>query len=530
MGGTRKQKRKVGKKTFQVDLAEFEKIVAVSKERALDEAEHKVLENCQDLLTELLIRQPRNNEKSKNVLGDQDAQACEAEAGGESPDKKTRKGGKGRNPRDAYSAAKDIELAHPELKPGDFCPCGCGYRLYLMERRDVFRYFTGQVPIHVTFYYRQKLHSSGCDTTYTAPLPEDVGPRHYAPTAITMFILMRYAFGLPMYRNSMMLGYLGVPIAVSTQYEQMAETVEDFKPIHKEMIYQAAQGKQVFLDDTTGKILKFQRAAGDEKRTGIFTTGIISVHETVQIALFFTGRNHAGENMQEVLKQRGPDLPALLQMSDALSRNFSELEPGQVIQCSCMTHGRRNFVEIVNSFPEDCRRVIEAIGRVYAIDQKARDELLSPEQRFLLHQEQSKSVMDDLKKWMDEQLAQKKVEANSPLGQAIRYMQNHWEKLTAFLRVAGAALDNNIVERALKKVVLHRKNSLFYRTAKGALVGDIYMSLIQTCQMNKVDPFDYLTKVQLNAAAAKEKPAEWLPWTYRATLEAKELEKIGTAA
>ena len=86
------------------------------------------------------------------------------------------------------------------------------------------------------------------------------------------------------------------------------------------------------------------------------------------------------------------------------------------------------------------------------------------------------------------------------------------------------------VERALKKVVLHRKNSLFYRTAKGALVGDIYMSLIQTCQMNKIDPFDYLTKVQLNAAAAKEKPAEWLPWTYRATLEAKELEKIGTAA
>ena len=183
-------------------------------------------------------------------------------------------------------------------------------------------------------------------------------------------------------------------------------------------------------------------------------------------------------------------------------------------------HGRRNFVDIVKSFPEDCRLVLEAIGKVYAIDKKAKDDGLDPPQRLALHQELSKPVMDELKKWLDEQFEQKKVEPNSPLGSAIKYMKNHWDKLTTFLRVAGAPLDNNIIERGLKKVVLHRKNSLFYRTAKGAAVGDLYMSIIQTCQLNNVDPFDYLTQVQRHAAAVAANPSQWLPWTYKETLAA----------
>ena len=526
MGGTRKQKRKVGQKTFNLDLAEVDKIVAASKQRALDDSEHKVLETCQQVLTELFLREQRNNEKSKDVLGEGDSAQSEPQTG----DKKKRKGGNGRHPREAFSNAEEVDLAHPELKPGDPCPCGCGYKLYALERSAVFRSFRGQVPIKVTFYHRQQLKSAGCDSIFTAPLPEGVGPRHYEPSAITMFILMRYGFGLPMYRSSMMLGYLGVPVAVSTQYEVVAELLEIYKPVHEEMHNQAAQGEVSYSDDTAGKILRFQRSPEDQKRTGIFTTGIVSVRESIQIALFFTGRDHAGENMKKVLKRRAPDLPALIQMSDALSRNFSELEPGEVIECCCLTHGRRNFVEIVNSFPEECRQVLEAIGRVYAIDQRARDELLTPEDRLALHQNHSEPVMTELKKWMDAQLEEKKVEANSLLGQAIRYMQNHWTKLTAFLRVAGAPLDNNLAERCLKKVVLHRKNSLFYRTVKGALVGDIYISLIVTCQLNKVDPFDYLTKVQQHAAAAKATPAAWLPWTYKATLEALTVAKLQATA
>ena len=103
--------------------------------------------------------------------------------------------------------------------------------------------------------------------------------------------------------------------------------------------------------------------------------------------------------------------------------------------------------------------------------------------------------MQKLHQWMKAQLDDKKVEPNSGLGQALRYMLKHWEKLTRFLKVQGAPLDNNIGERALKRAILHRKNSMSYKTLRGARVGDIFMSLIHTCQLNRVNPFDYLMAI-----------------------------------
>lgn len=84
-----------------------------------------------------------------------------------------------------------------------------------------------------------------------------------------------------------------------------------------------------------------------------------------------------------------------------------------------------------------------------------------------------------------------------------------------FLRKAGAPLDNNLCERALKKAILHRKNSLFYRSRRGARVGDIYMSLIYTCELNGVNALDYLNQLQLHTAAVTADPARWMPWNYR---------------
>ena len=92
-------------------------------------------------------------------------------------------------------------------------------------------------------------------------------------------------------------------------------------------------------------------------------------------------------------------------------------------------------------------------------------------------------------------LDSRRTEPNSRLGKAIQYMLRHWKALTLFLRTAGAPLDNNICERSLKRAILHRKNSLFYKTLNGAQVGDLYMSLIHTCELNGANPFDYLTEL-----------------------------------
>lgn len=98
-------------------------------------------------------------------------------------------------------------------------------------------------------------------------------------------------------------------------------------------------------------------------------------------------------------------------------------------------------------------------------------------------------------------------------------MLRHWKALTLFLRTAEAPLDNNLCERSLKRAILHRKNSLFYKTLNGAQVGDLYMSLVHTCEMNDTNPFDYLTELQRHAEDLARNPAEWMPWNYRKSLD-----------
>ena len=175
-------------------------------------------------------------------------------------------------------------------------------------------------------------------------------------------------------------------------------------------------------------------------------------------------------------------------------------------------------MEVVDNFPEECRYVLETLGGVYHYDGLAREQKLSPEERLRFHQEHSEPLMKGLHAWLEAQLAEHKTEPNSGLGKAISYLLNHWPKLTLFLQQPGAPIDNNVVERALKKAILNRKNALFYKTLNGAGVGDLFMSLIHTCELNGANPFDYLTELQRHAEELKRNPSEWMPWNYRETL------------
>jgi len=212
----------------------------------------------------------------------------------------------------------------------------------------------------------------------------------------------------------------------------------------------------------------------------------------------------------DLLKQRAAELPAPIQMCDALSRNVPKLPIGvEILLANCLAHGRRQFVEVATNFPSECRYVLEMLGQVYSHDAEARAHSLTPEQRLQLHQQRSGPVMGQLHDWLEAQFAEKRTEPNSGLGKAITYLLRHWRPLTTFLRVAGSPLDNNIVERALKRAVVHRKNALFYRTLNGAQVGDLFMSLIHTCQLCGANSFDYLIELQRHARelAAIRKPA-----------------------
>jgi hypothetical protein len=362
------------------------------------------------------------------------------------------------------------------------------------------------------------LRCNACGQVFTAEEPEGVGPEKYDETAAAMIAQLKYGSGIPFYRLESLEDQLGIPLPAATQWEIVEEAAEAIKPAHEELIRQAAQGEVLHNDDTGMRVLRMEREPSDE-RTGVFTSGIVSTGQGRKIALYFTGRQHAGENLADVLARRVAELPSPIQMCDALSRNVPKVGTGvEILLAHCLAHGRRQFVEVATNFPDECRYVLEMLGRVYGNDAEARERGLSPEQRLGLHGERSTPVMDELHSWLKRQLAERKTEPNSGLGKAITYLLRHWRPLTLFLRQAGAPLDNNIVERALKRAVLHRKNALFYRTLNGAAVGDLFMSLIHTCQLCDANSFEYLIELQRHAVKLAANPAHWMPWNYRDTL------------
>lgn len=441
----------------------------------------------------------------------------------ETPAKPPRKG-HGRHGADAYAGAEHIHVPHESLRAGDACPdCGCG-TLYEHTPGVLVR-ITGHPPLQAKVIHLQKLRCHLCGKIFTADPPAAAQGPKYDATAASMIALLKYGSGLPFNRLQGLQGNLAIPLPASTQWEIVQAFAMGIAPAFQELIRQAAQGDVLHNDDTTVKILELMgqraRPAGDgneSSRSGLFTSGVVATREGRRIALFFSGRRHAGENLAQVLQQRAEELKQPIQMCDALSRNM----PGEwkTIVSNCLAHARRQFVEIYDRFPDECGYLLEALRVVYRNDAAARECNLSPAERLRIHQQESGPTMRQLHTWLTRQFEEKLVEPNSALGGAIRYMLNHWEKLTLFLREAGAPLDNNLCERALKKAILHRKNALFYKTQNGARVGDLYMSLIHTCELCRENPSDCLTQLMLHPDQVAAHPEDWMPWNYRATLAA----------
>ncbi len=447
--------------------------------------------------------------------------------GGSDSDKKAK--GHGRNGADAYTGADRIKVSHTNLKPGDSCPLCLKGKVYALRCPKKIICFKGQPPVNATVYEIEGLRCNLCGEIFYADIPDEASGKRRDETTGSMIALLKYGSGFPFNRLEKLQGSLGIPLAVSTQWDIVEGVGNQAYPAFEQMKKEAAQGNIIYNDDTTMKILSLMKDNEDKtlhdknnkeaKRTGMFTTGIVSEVDDHKIGLFFTGGQHAGENMTDLLQMRKSDLSPPIQMCDALSRNLPE--GFKIILANCMSHGRRKFADIISNFPEECRYVIETLANVYKNDAISKDNNMSADERLKFHQEQSGPLMEDLKTWMIAQIDEKRVEPNSGLGSAISYMQKHWEPLTLFLRVAGAPLDNNICERALKKAILHRKNALFYKTEHGAYVGDMFMSLIHTCDLNKINPFDYLTELQRHSSDVHKNPSQWMPWNYLSACNAQ---------
>jgi hypothetical protein len=435
--------------------------------------------------------------------------------------------GHGRLPASVYKAATHITVPHQSLQVGGGCPACRSGKLFDLRDPAPYLRIVGQPLLAGTCWDCQRLRCSSCGHVHTAKPPaEALGPK-FDESAVAMLALCRYGLGLPHNRIAHMQQHMKLPIPTSTQWDVIAQSAPALQPVWGELERQGAQGDTMHNDDTYARVLAFMGARRaellregelpDPERVGLFTTAILSLTDEQPILLFYTGRKYAGENLSSLLQARDDELQPPVLMCDGLeSRNLPEGHA--VTSANCLAHGRRSFVDQVVNFPRECQHVLQELRKVYRVEAACRKARLSKEDRLEVHQRDSAPIMNALKARMEEDLRDKRVEPNSGLGNAYRYMTKRWDKLTLFLRKAGAPLDNNACERALKMAIRHRRNSLFYRSERGAHTGDMFMSLIYTVELRGENPFEYLTAVLRNEKAVAQSPALWLPWTFRATL------------
>ncbi len=441
------KKKRAGAHRFQrrrvdINLQELDGILSSAVEAPISETEADKVKTALHAMAELLTPRPRTTEKTAELF--EPATSTPTDTPTDSTEEsRPPSPGHGRNGAAAFVGAQTVEVAHSELKAGCACPeCQKG-KVYLQKEPKVLVRFVGQPPVQATVYKMERLRCNLCGQVFTAQEPEGVGPEKYDETVPSMVAQLKYGSGMPFYRIEALQKKMGVPLPASTQWELVQDAAA-----HEALIQLAAQGEVLHNDDTSMRVLNIDRPA-DDKRTGIFTSGVVSSggEQNKPIALFITGVQHAGENLRDILQHRSKDAGAPMLMCDALSRNVPKFKTPDAIGlllANCLTHGRRHFVDVSENFPDECRYVLETLGEVYAYDREARESRLNPQERLAFHQEHSKPLMDKLKAWMTAQLEEKKTEPNSGLGLAMKYMLKHWEPLTLFLRKAGAPLDNNI--------------------------------------------------------------------------------------
>lgn len=442
----------------------------------------------------------------------------------------------GHNGRDDYPGANKINVPHEEYKPG--CECPECHKGKLVEDKPAVDYdWKGSAPLTLDIYLLQRLICHTCKSIFTAKSPvaetaktvDDSADDPKTDTKVTrcnrnalanaVVACLHYLYGIPFYRLEKIQGSLGMGIAASTQYLMVLKVYEAAVYIYLELMKEAAQAHLIMADDTWIKILDWMAGHGPPNKTNgnplkqAKTSAVVAkLTSGHSIALYMTNQHEAGHCVDTILKKREADSGTLIYKCDGLAGNLLK-SSANIITTFCLDHSRRKFVELESIFPEESAYALELFAPVYKADKEAKNLGLTEEERLQYHQEHSSEPMQKLGEWL---MKQKEIaEANGPLAAAINYSLKRWTELNEFLHTPGVPLSNAECERIIKTIIPYRKNSLFYKTKKGAKIGAVIQSLIETCKKNDVNCFEYLAWIQENKSKVKANPADFLPWKFQ---------------
>jgi transposase len=379
----------------------------------------------------------------------------------------------GHGPREQAELLQ-VEREHELDAPDRTCP-SCGGQLAEMtgqfeESDEVDVLERKFVLVH---HKRKKYRCSCGGCIETAPGPEKLlaGGRYSIDFAISVAIA-KYADHLPLERQVRMMKRAGLLVDSQTLWDQLNALARWLAPVH-EALHSHILGQPVIGADET--FWRLMEGNGDNKR---WQTWAVVASNAVSYRIL---DSRSAEAANSVLGGFSGTL-----LVDGYSGYSSLKKRGGTFELAhCWAHVRRKFVEAQEVAPGPCGEVLDLIGELYAVER----DCASDDERSRARAERSRDIVKRIQAWALEQ----KVLPQSPLGKAIAYMGDLWPGLLRFINEPRLALDNNATERALRGVVLGRKNHYGSRSERGTEVAALFYSVIETAKLAGVEPHEYLS-------------------------------------
>src|SRR5690606_34100216 len=299
------------------------------------------------------------------------------------------------------------------------------------------------------------------------------------PGLLAQIVIDKYSDHLPVHRQQQRLEREGIKLPSSTLTDWIGATCALLDPLYEALKREVLSSNYLQVDETPIKVL-------DKNKKGTTHRGYHWVyHAPLRRMVLFDYREGRGrEGPEECLD----GFTGWVQ-SDGYAV-YDQLNRKEITLLNCMAHGRRRFDEAKDNDFARASYVLTEMQKVYVIEREAREKGLSHEERFTLRQEKSVPILVALKNWMIENY--KAVVPKSPIGQALHYCLERWDKLMLYTTNGILEIDNNLVENAIRPVAVGRKNYLFAGSHNGAQRAAMLYSFLGTCKINNINPFEWL--------------------------------------
>jgi len=445
----------------------------------------------------------------------------------------TKRKGHGRNGASAYRKAKHLFYALGLEVLGVTCS-RCGFSKMNRYREKVIVRIVGQPLLDAEIHHYEQARCRYCGSIVRASGPayvhEGLGSDYvrYDWSACAMLLVMHYSAGAPFKRLESLHDGWGVPLPDANQWQVVDAADDLLLPLFRALEKHAVTTATSFRTDDTGSMVvalqkqieaelaALERLGESTKnvRTGINATGFYWETPAGPVILFYTGRHHAGEMVDQLLRRRQLSSPKLVKCTDGASKNFDHEHTDKLVEATCNAHALLKFRSIRDKYPAEYAEAGSIYHHVFDNDDRAKALGLSPVDRMLYHRERSLPLMKKLKAMCDEKVKSKLVEPSSPLWEPLTFVINQWPRLTRFCEAPGVPLDTNLIEQALIMPVRYLAGSFNYKTEDGAVVGDHAMSFVATARAHGVEPVAYLTECLRCHEDLAKRPEHYLPWAY----------------